>query len=57
MHHDALRPTTGDDSPALEEFAASLGARDPKTRAPYVSTCVTLSCGWLCNPWIGNTLA
>ena len=31
-------PITSDDPDALEEFAASLGARDPKTRATYVST-------------------
>jgi site-specific recombinase XerD len=31
-------PIRSDDSPALQEFAASLGTRDPKTIATYLTT-------------------
>ena len=31
-------PMRGDDSSVLQEFAASLGARDPKTVATYLTT-------------------
>jgi hypothetical protein len=31
-------PTRSDDSRSLQEFAASLGARDPKTVATYLTT-------------------
>ena len=31
-------PTMSDDSPPLQEFAAALGARDPKTVATYLTT-------------------
>ena len=31
-------PTGSDDPQALQEFAASLGARDPKTVATYLTT-------------------
>ena len=31
-------PTVSSDSPPLREFAAALGARDPKTVATYLTT-------------------
>ena len=31
-------PTRSDDPSALQEFAASLGTRDPKTVATYLTT-------------------
>lgn len=42
-------PTKSDDPRVLQEFAASLRTRDPKTVATYLTTMVTLWPGWLCN--------
>jgi Phage integrase, N-terminal SAM-like domain len=39
-------PTRSDESPVLQEFAASLGARDPKTVTTYLTT-VRDFVGWL----------
>ncbi|MDQ2902689.1 MAG: hypothetical protein ABI456_07805 [Ktedonobacteraceae bacterium] len=42
-------PTRSDDPRVLQEFAASLGTRDPKTVTTYLTTVLISWHGWLSN--------